>query len=133
MILATRVASQAHLEVELRQDGPLRFLLVRSRIDLAQAYLLPVPALGVVGLAQHTRLGRLHALHWGLAYGRSAAGAECAVRFEDSARPQWRAATVRQRRLADDCWVADAEGVFDTAVLLAGDDRTCRVRLADRW
>ena len=124
--------AQARLVVELRQVGGSAFLAVRSRVDPAQDFLLPVAHRPVLaGLSSYTRLGRWHAVYWAFAYGLGRVPQK--VRFEAATLRYQRSVEVRPDPVGGDCWVAAAEGVFGSAALLAGGRETCRVPLADRW
>lgn len=135
VIVAARVALKATgLVVELRQDGDLQFLDVQSRIDPRQDFLLPVPPRpAFAGLSMHTRMGRLHAVCWGLVYGSSPLPDAGRVRFEADTLRYRQVAEVPVHRVSERCWVAGAEGVFSTAVLLTPDIEVGRVRLTSRW
>jgi hypothetical protein len=92
--VAARVRLTAsRLQVELHEDGPLRVLDVRSLVDPRQAFLLPLPcAPAIEGLSLPSRLSRIHALYWALAYGSSGLPVGCVVRFSTN--------TLRFRRTA---------------------------------
>ncbi len=124
--------SRTGLVVRLCCNGNLEFLDVRSVVDRAQGFLLPVghrPALA--GLASYTRLGRIRAVFWGLAYGFGAPPDH--VRFEAATLRFCRSVDVVPRRLSPDYWIAGAEGVFASAALLSGARETTKVVLPDRW
>lgn len=118
--------------MELRLSGGLAFLDVRSHVDSAQGFLLPVSHRPVLaGLSSFTRWGRLHAVYWALAYGLGEIPE--VVRFEASTLRYRRSVEVRPDPVGGDCWVAAADGVFGSAALLTGGYETHRVPLADRW
>lgn len=120
--------------IDLREDGGLSYLQVRSLIDREQMFLLPVvPGPGFDGLALHTNLGRLHAIHWGLAWGAGSLPAGAAVRFSSDALRFRRSVTVAPQPLGADAWVADAEGLFTTATTVVAGIDTARTQLAGRW
>jgi len=120
--------------VELRRDRGLPFLDVRSRVDANQSLLLPLGHRPTVsGLSLHTRLGRVHALYWGLAYGSGQLPGPALVRFESGTLRYRTAVDAQPHQLDGQYWVVAAEGVFATATLVVGDHETERVRLAVCW
>ncbi len=122
----------AHLVVELHRQAGVEFLHVQSLVDPAQNFLLPVahrPALA--GLSGFTKVGRVHAVYWALAYGLGEP--PDGVHFESGALRYRREVVVTPNPIIDDCWVAAGGGVFTTAMALVGDDVTQCVGLADRW
>jgi hypothetical protein len=124
----------ARLVVELHQDGELLFLDVRSVLDPRQAFLLPLPAPPAIdGLGLFTRLGRLHALPWGLAYGAGTLPAGAVVSFSSDTLRFRRSATASPVQLGELAWAAVAEGDFRTAATVVNGVETARVVLADRW
>jgi hypothetical protein len=133
--VAARVRLTAsRLQVELHQNGTLRVLDVRSLVDPRQAFLLPLPcAPAIEGLSLPSRLSRIHALYWALAYGSSRLPVGCVVRFSTNTLRFRRTVVAVPHQLSTDCWVADAEGLFGTAATVVDDVETARVRLADHW
>jgi len=126
------VLARARLAVELRLSGGLAFLDVCSGVDSAQGFLLPVSHRPVLaGVSSYTRLGRLHAVYWALAYGIGEIPE--VVRFEAATLRYRRSVEVRPDLMGGDCWVAAADGVFGSAALLTAGCETHRVPLADRW
>lgn len=120
------------LAVRVREDSGLAFMEIRSRIDPSQSLLLPVghrPALAAV--TSFTRLSALHALCWGLAFGVGVLADDAVVRFESGTLRHRTVADATMHRLPGDWWVADAEGVFAEATLLAGDREQVRVALME--
>lgn len=124
----------SRLLVTLHEGGPLEYLDVRSTVDPAQALLLPLPVPPAIdGISLETRLSRLYALPWALAYGRGVLPAGASVAFSTG--------TVRFRRtvrsspvqLGQGCWVADVEGLFATAAVVVDGVVTARAALADHW
>jgi hypothetical protein len=126
--------TDSRLMIELHEDHGLSYLQVRSLIDPQQMFLLPVvPAPGFDGLALHTNLGRLHAIHWGLVWGAGTLPAGATVRFSSDALRFRRTVTVTPRPLGGEAWVADAEGVFTSATTVVAGIDTARTQLAERW
>lgn len=128
------VLQRAHLALELKQDGGLRYLLARSTVDPMQSLLLPLSDDVVcTGLSLFTRLGRMHSLCWGLAYGVGSLPDDVVVEFASGTLRYRQSAEVTPLRLGDDVWVADAEGVFSSVTMFCGDVELHRAALADRW
>ena len=112
----------------------MSFLEVRSEIDPAQHFLLPLPSPPEIdGLAVPTRLGRLHALYWSLAFGTGTLSKGSLVRFQTDGIRYRRTVDVAPNQLGEQCWVAEAQGAFSTAATVAAEIETARVHLADRW
>lgn len=128
------VLSASHLLVELHDDGTLPYLDVRSVLDPTQAFLLPVPAPPAIdGLAMSTRLGRLHDLCWGIAWGSGVPPAGCVVTFSSGGLRFRRSVQAVPHVVCDRCWLACAEGVFSTAATVVDGVETARVPLATRY
>lgn len=124
---------RSQLLVHLREDRGLVFLEARSRVEPAQWYLLSLVHRPVLaGLTSITRLGAMHALCWGLAFGVGPVPEDAMVRFESGTLRHATTVDSAVQRLTDDCWVADARGVLTRATLLAGDRDDVRVRLAEQ-
>ncbi len=125
---------KSRLSVQLCEEGGLPFLEAKSRLDPDQSFLLPIsqrPALS--GLSLFTRLGRIHSLCWALAYGCGELAEHTAARFESDTLRYRVGVEVAPRRLCDDVWLADVDGVFDSVALLVGDRTIQQVRLAGSW
>ena len=128
------VLLRAHVDIQLKAYRGTPFLAVRSRIDPSQSFLLPArhrPTLS--GLSVHTRLKRIHALYWGLAYGFGDLGQDAVVRFEPDPRRGGRRVDVAPQSLGHHYWVADAEGIFSSVAMLVGEQEAGRTQLADHW
>jgi hypothetical protein len=119
------------LVVEAIEEDRLLFLEVRSRVDPTQALLLAVSHRPVLaGIASFTALGRVHAMCWALAFGVGNLPEGAQVRFESGTLRHARTAVSAVHRMAHQCWVADAEGVFTrVALVIGGEERAC-ARLA---
>ena len=132
---ATVRLRQSRLIVALCMEGDSEYLLVQSGVDREQSFVLPLrdePLCG--GLSLHTRVGRLHALYWGLAYGAGPLDSTAQLRFEPD--PVRRRAPVQGviHPLADGrWWVADADGIFAQAVLSISGAGDTVIPLSDRW
>lgn len=125
---------RSRLSVQLSEQGDLRFLEVHSRLDPEQCLLLPIghrPELA--GLSMYTRLGWIHSICWGLAYGFGELGEQAVARFRTDTLRYRVSVDARPRRLGDDLWLADVEGVFDSVALLVGDRTVRRAPLAESW
>jgi len=85
----------------------------------------------LAGISSFTRLGAVHARCWGLAFGVGKLPDDAVVRFESGTLRYETTAESAVLRLARDCWVADAEGVFTRAVLLVGGEHV-RVPLTEQ-
>ena len=126
--------ASARLVVELHEDGAVAYLDVRSVLDPGQAFLLPLPSPPAIdGLAMSTRLGRLHDLSWGLAWGSGVPPEGCVVSFSSDSLRFRRNTEVVPQVMADRCWIACAEGVFSTAATVAHGVETARIPLAHRY
>lgn len=124
------VLTRSRLFVEVRVDRGLVFLDIRSRLDPTQSFLVSLGHRPVLsGLTSFTRVGGLHALYWGLAFGVGAVPDDAVVRFESGTLRHPHSARSAVRRLSGECWVADAPGVFARATLLAGKRETASSRL----
>ncbi len=107
------------------------FLQAYSPSDSTRSFLLSLTHRPVVeGISSLTALGRLHATCWGLAFGVGSLAPGAHVRFESDTLRHSTTAVCAVQRLALDCWVADAEGVFRSAVLLVDGRERARTRLA---
>src|SRR5689334_14610774 len=117
--------------VRVVEDRGSVFLDVHSRLDSASSCLLGLSHRPVLeGLASFTPIGRWHALCWGLAFGTGRLPERALVHFESGTLRHPRSAVAAVCRLGHDCWVADAEGVFSTAVLLVAGHEVARTILA---
>lgn len=119
---ATRLA-HARLVAELHEVRGTPFLRLHSPRMPARDMLLslgPEPLCGA--LACFTPFGRLHTLHWSLAYGRSDLTRPASVHFTSSALRYRREALGEPLPLGG-WWVADAEGLF-THVRVQSDGET---------
>ena len=133
-VVARVQLAASRLVVELRHAGPVMTLDVRSFVDPSQEFLLPVPAAPAIdGIATFTRLGRMHSLDWGLAYGAGTLPADTVITFSSNSLRFRQTATARPTQLGEYCWVADAEGLFTTAATVNAGVETARVALADAW
>lgn len=134
-----RIAGQlalpaSRLVVRLREDDDLACLEVRSRLDRTQSFLLPLTQQPILaGLSMSTRLSRLHAHAWALAYGTGRLPEKCLLRFESDGLRYRRTYDAVPQRMGERLWVADAEGIFATVAAVTADIETARVRLAVRW
>ena len=81
---------------------------------------------------QHSRLGRIHARYWALAFGSTALPAAATVSFSTDSLRFRRTVTSIPQQLGEHCWVADAEGVFSTAATVVDGVETARIVLATR-
>lgn len=126
---------EAWLTARVWRDGPLLYLDLRSRIDPRQSFLLPVGHAPVIaGMALWTPLGRIHALYWGLAYGRGELPAGSTVRFDADGPCAHRSVVAAVVSLGDGGWVAAAEGVFAAATVVSGDGvDVARTDLSTHW
>ncbi len=126
------VLGRSQLVVQVCVDRGLLFLDVRSRLDPAQSFLLSVGHRPILaGISSFTRLGAVHARCWGLAFGVGRLPDDAVIRFESGTLRYETTAESGVHRLARDCWVADAEGVFTRAVLRVGDEQV-RVPLTEQ-
>lgn len=124
----------ARLTVGLRDEQGTPFLAVQSTVDPQQGFLLPLATAPVcAGLGLLTRLGRLHALYWGLAYGVGPVGPATRVRFETARLRYATSCEVPVHALGAGCWVAEAGGTYDRVVLLEHGVEVAAAPLADRW
>lgn len=123
------------LTVQLRRAGVVLYLDVRSPIDPSQTFLLSLGCEPLfAGIAWWTPLGRIHALYWGLVYGRGELPAGSVVRFDAFGPCAHAAAVVAPVPLGEGCWVATAEGVFTGAAVVSGSgDEVARTALSERW
>lgn len=136
MVRSTRqqTLTKARLLVELHEDGDLPYLDVRSLLDPAQIFLLPLPTPPAIsGLALNTRLSRLVDISWGFAWGTGVPPTDTTVVFSTDSLRFRRTARVAAQLLGDRCWVADAEGVFTSAATVVNGVETTRVQLATRY
>ena len=125
---------RSHLVVELRSAAGTDYLDVRSRVDRRQGFLLPLRAVPLCGgLSLFSRLGRLHAEYWSMAYGQRLDGDLPVVRFEKVPAPGARFAEVSALPIGDRWWVADATGLFGRVALRREERDLARTELADRW
>jgi hypothetical protein len=122
------------VQVELHEDGELRYLDARSLIDPSQYFLLPLPVPPRIdGIAMATRLSRAFDLPWALAWGEGVPPEGCTVEFSSDTLRFRRTASCRPQVLGEACWVADAEGVFTTAATVVAGVETARVPLSTRY
>ncbi|MGZ6793381.1 MAG: hypothetical protein ACXVFV_10550 [Mycobacteriales bacterium] len=133
-VVVRRQLPSSRLVVELHEGGPLDHLDVRSAVDPAQALLLPLPVPPAIdGISLETRLSRLYALPWALAYGRGVLPAGAVVAFSTGSLRFRRTVRSTPVQLSQGCWVADAEGLFATAAVVVDGVVTTRAALADHW
>jgi hypothetical protein len=126
--------TEARLRVELHQDESLDYLYVRSLLDPAQVYLLPLPEPPAIeGLALTTTIGRLHEVPWALAYGSGRLPEHSVVHFSTDTLRWRRTVKAEPRQLGERCWVAALEGAFASAATVTAGVETARVQLSTRW
>jgi hypothetical protein len=136
MVRASRrlLLAPPRLAVELLGHDEAPYLYVRSLLDPAQAFLLPLPTPPAIdGLALSTRLGRWHDLPWALAWGADLPPKGCTVAFSTDTLRFRTTVKAEPAVLDGSCWVAAAEGVFTTAATVVGSVETARVPLAPRY
>jgi CheY-like chemotaxis protein len=125
---------RSRLAVAIHEDVQTSFLQVRSTVDPHQSFLLPLQdQLLSGGVSLHSRLGWMHAVYWGLAYGAGPLPEHATVQFEPSIRRPEPVVEVLPRMLNAHWWVADAEGIFETAGVRTPHTDLGRIRLGDRW
>jgi CheY-like chemotaxis protein len=127
---------RSRLAIAISEDRQTSFLHVQSTVDPRQSFLLPLrDQLLSGGVSLYSRLGWLHAVYWGLAYGAGPLPEQATIQFEPSARRRVRepVVEVRPRMLSAHWWVADAEGSFETAAVKRREAHLGRIRLGDRW
>ena len=123
--------SSAGLVVRAVVDRDMVFLEAYHPSDPTRSFLLALTHRPVVeGISSFSPLGRWHARCWGLAFGVGSLPPDAHVRFESGTLRYATAAVCAVPRLPLDCWVADAEGVFRSAVLVVHDQERARTRLA---
>lgn len=124
----------ARMQVQVHEDGEVRYLEARSLIDPGQCFLLPLPVPPRIdGLAMATRLSRAFDLPWALAWGSGLPPEGCTVEFSSDSLRFRRTASSPAQAVGDTCWVADAEGVFTTAATVVAGVETARVPLSARY
>lgn len=116
----------AQLTAEVHRNKDVDYLRLHHRHDLTRDLLLPLRPDPLCGaLARFTRLGRLHALYWTLAYGF---GSAHRVSLDFSSPTRFgRDAHIDARVLGDRYWIADVEGLYEHVEMML--DRTCSHRL----
>ena len=115
---------RSRLRVQSYEDRGVVFLDVQSDLDPRQSFLLPLAHRPVLaGVASFTPVGRMHAVCWALAYGVGVVPVDAFVRFGSDRLRYATTLTSAVHQLAPGCWVADAVGVFNTAVLVAGSEQ----------
>jgi len=123
----------SQLSLRLAERRGIAVLEVRSRVDAGQCFHVPLDGRSVLaGLRSFTRLGRVHALSWALAFGVGPLPLGATVRFESGTLRHATSAETPAHLLARGCWVADARGVFARATLLAPGHEALTVPLDDR-
>lgn len=123
--------TSAGLVVRAVEEHGTLFLEAHHCSDPTRSFLLALTHRPVVeGISSFTSLGRWHATCWGLAFGVGSLPPDAHVRFESGTLRYATTAVGGVRRLAHDCWVADAEGVFRSAVLVVDERERARTRLA---
>ena len=122
----------SRLSVEVRRDGDLTSLWLRSLVDAGQSLLLPLPQHAAPqGFSLFTRLGRWHALHWAVVFGCDAEPPR-EVRFA-SADLRFRQEAVTVPVRLGPCWIAEARGMFATATVTPPTGGPMTVALARQW
>jgi hypothetical protein len=122
------------LLVQVTHGSAGRCLDVSSLVDRRHTFLLPVPpGSGLDGLSLASRLGRMHAVEWGLAYGSIRLPSGASVTFSPGTLRFCRTVEVAPVVLAEDCWLAEAEGLFTTAAVVVDGVETARTALMDHW
>jgi hypothetical protein len=107
---------------------------VSSLVDPRHTFLLPVPASPALdGLSLASRLGHMYAVEWGVVYGSGRLPPDALVTFSTGTLRFRRTVSVAPLRLAEDCWLAEAEGLFTTAAVVVDGVETARTALMDRW
>lgn len=122
----------SRLSAEVRRDGDLTSLWLRSLVDAGQSLLLPLPQHAAPqGFSMFTRLGRWHALHWAVVFGCDAEPPR-EVRFA-SADLRFRQDAVSVPVRLGPCWIAEARGIFATATVTPPTGSPMTVNLARQW
>lgn len=125
--------TSSRLLVQAVDDHGTVFLEAHDRSDSTRSFLLALAHRPVIeAISSFTPLGRMHAICWGLAFGVGSPSPGAQVRFESGTLRHATMSVCVVRPLADDCWVADAEGVFGSAVLLEDGQERARTWLAPR-
>lgn len=119
------------LFVTARADRDAVFVEGWDPLDLRTSFLIGVMHAPVVeGFSSFTRLGRIHARCWAVAFGVGQLPQSACVRFEAGTLRHATAAAAAIHRLPHDCWFAAAEGVFTTAALLVDGHERARTHLS---
>ena len=119
------------LVVTALEDEGVVFVEGRDRLDSRTAFLVGVTHRPVVeGFSSFTRLGRVHARCWAVAFGVGQLAQSACVRFEAGTLRHATAAEAAIHGLPHDCWFTAAEGVFTTAALLVDGEERARTRLS---
>ncbi len=125
------VLLRAHVDIQLTPTGEHR----SWRCEVASIRASPFYCRRDTGPrcrdSVHTRLKRIHALYWGLAYGFGDLDQDAVVRFEPDPRRRGPRVDVAPQSLGHHYWVADAEGIFSSVAMLVGDQEAGNTQLAD--
>ena len=123
--------SSLGLAVEVRGTDQLH---VQSLVDDRQSYVLPIrPELLCGGLACYTKLGRLHAIYWSIAYGVGPISRSDVISFSTD-QLRYRVTTnIAPIPVGDSAWVAAAHGSYTSAGFHRGGVELASVRLAGWW
>ena len=120
--------SSLRLVVEVRGTDQLH---VHSLVDDQQRHVLPLrPELLCGGLALYTKLGRLHAIYWSIAYGVGPLSRSDVISFSTDQLRYRETTNIAPIPMGDRCWVAAVHGSYTSAGFHRGGVELASVGLA---
>jgi len=123
--------SSLRLVVEVRGTDQLH---VQSLVDNQQRYVLPLrPELLCGGLALYTKLGRLHAIFWSIAYGVGPISRSDVISFSTDQLRYRETTNTAPIPVGDSAWAAAVHGSYTSAGFHRGGVELASVRLAGWW
>lgn len=123
--------SSLRLGVEVRGTDQLH---VQSLVGDQQSYMLPLrPKLLCGGLARHTKLGRLHAIYWSIAYGVGPISTSDVIAFSTDQLRYRETTNIAPIPVGDSAWAAAVHGSYTSARFHRGGVELARVRLTGWW